>query len=396
MSFVTFDLPSEYTDHLERRGFSPIRRIGSGLSGTVIEAKQKSLCRSVAIKFCDSSYSRENATLRKRFEREAQILARIHHPAIPYVLTTGVVPKAEVLYTVLQFIPGQRLRDELSLRKPLEHDFAVRLMVELLGALQAAHEQHIVHRDVSPENIMVSASRCVLIDFSIGTSLKQAPGLTRATMTGEHLGRADYMAPEQQVDMAHVDERCDLYAAAVVFLEMLTGSPKFQLKQFDANLSDLTPGIRNILKRGLASDPEARFPSAREFGEALRPFSAAKIPILNCATTAVCANLRCSAANWSPNGYYRGPKIYENTTDTFCEVCGTALKRTCASCGASFRGAPHCGDCGGQWYRIPTCETCGSWLQEQDMGTDTKLNCCTKGRRKNPERKMMEKDDIPF
>lgn len=393
---VLVNLPDEYVQHLERRGFRPLRIIGSGLSGTVVEANQNSLARAVAVKFCDSLLSRNNPTLRKRFQREAQLLARIHHAAIPYVLTTGVVPKLDVPYTVLQFIPGRRLRDDLGPSKTLEHDFCVRLMLELLDALRAAHEQGIIHRDVSPENIMVSSGRCVLIDFSIGVSLKQAPGLTRATPTGQHLGRADYMAPEQGVDMARTDQRSDLYSAAVVFLEMLTGSPKFPPKRLDAHLAELNPDVRDLLKRALAQDPANRFPSAREFSEALRPFSASRTPILNCAVTAVCASLKCSAANWSPRGYYRGPKIYEATTDTFCESCGVALKRTCSGCGASFRNSRHCGDCGAQWYSIPTCETCGSYLQEQDVGTDTKANCCTKGRRKNPRKKAGTKDDLEW
>lgn len=385
-------IPDDYTEHLKRRGFHPVRWLGSGLSGTVIEATQSRLERSVAVKFCDARGAHHNVTLRTRFEREAQLLARIQHPAIPYVLTTGVVPTADVPYTVLQFIAGRRLRDELLPQKPLAHEFAVRLMVELLDALGAAHHHRIIHRDVSPENIMVSAGRCVLIDFSIGMSLDQASGLARATETGEHLGRADYMAPEQRVDMAHVDERCDLYAAAVVFLEMLTGSPRFASNRLDAQLAHLSPGLRDLLKRGLAAEPAARFPSARAFSDGLRPFATLQTALLNCATTALCRNVRCSGANWSQRGYYRGPGIYQSTTDTFCGACGQTLSRTCAGCGAFFRHSQYCGDCGTQWYAIPTCQTCGSLLQEQDMGTDTTAHCCTKGRHKTG----WSDDNIPF
>jgi len=128
---------------------------------------------------------------------------------------------------VLEFIEGHRLRDDLNKRKVLDQRVALGVVMDLLAALDAAHQASIVHRDVSPENLMLSKGRCVLIDFSIGMSTTKDVGMTQATKTGEHLGRVDYMAPEQKKDMTRVDERCDLYAAAVVLLEMLSGSATF-------------------------------------------------------------------------------------------------------------------------------------------------------------------------
>jgi serine/threonine protein kinase len=95
------DVPPEYAAYLDAHGFRTEGRIGSGLSGTVIKAIQVRLGRPVAIKFFDGFAARNNPALRKRFEREAVLLAGIHHPAIPYVLTTGVIPKINVPYTVL-------------------------------------------------------------------------------------------------------------------------------------------------------------------------------------------------------------------------------------------------------------------------------------------------------
>jgi eukaryotic-like serine/threonine-protein kinase len=370
----------------------------------VFRAQQVSLGRDVAIKFCDGPESRRSETLRKRFERESKLLAKLSHPNIPYVLTTGEIRALGIPYMVLEFVEGHRLRDELAKRQVVDQRIALGFMIELLAALGAAHEASIVHRDVSPENIMVGNGRCVLIDFSIGMSTNSDLGMTRATNTGEHLGRVDYMAPEQKKDMTRVDARCDLYAAGVVLLEMLSGSAKFARAQLDAQMAHLAVELREVIKRALQDDREARFPSATAFQDALRPFLSGTAS-LNSATTALCTNTKCPGAEWTEHGYYEGPAIFADSTEAFCGRCGGRLKRQCGNCGASFRHSQFCGSCGDRWYEIPTCDTCGSWLQSQDMGTDTKANCCTKGRRKRPQgfggqvaapEAPPTDDDIPF
>jgi eukaryotic-like serine/threonine-protein kinase len=395
--------PIEYVDDLRRKGFELRAELGRGLSGRVFRAEQIKLGRDVAIKFCDGPESRISETLRKRFEREAKLLAKVSHPNIPYVLTTGEVQALRIPYTVLEFVEGHRLRDELMKRQTMNERVALGIVLDLLGALGAAHQANIVHRDVSPENIMVGVGRCVLIDFSIGMTTKSDVKLPRATKTGDHLGRVEYMAPEQMRDMTRVDARCDLYAAGVVLLEMLSGSAKFARAQLDAQMANLSVELREVIKRSLQEDREGRFPSAAAFQDALRPF-ASGAGSLNSATTALCTNTKCPGAAWTQNGYYEGPAIYADSTEAFCGRCGGRLKRQCGNCGSTFRHTQFCEGCGDRWYEIPTCETCGSWLQEQDMGTDTKANCCTKGRRKRPRGRTQvpvpdappSDDDIPF
>lgn len=388
-----------YVDHLRARGFELHEELGRGLSGAVLRATQTSLERPVAVKFCDGLAARRSEQLRKRFHRESRILARVSHPAVPYVIVAGTVPVVDVPFMVMEFIDGRRLRDEIAGGRRLPHEFSLRLSLELLDALTAVHRARIVHRDISPENIMVSSGRCVLIDFSIGFDQDGGPGVTRATTTGEHLGRADYMAPEQAADMGSVDERCDVYAAGVVLLEMLTGSPKFVYERLDAQLGEITLGLRDVLRRALAPDLGKRFQTAAEFRSALSPFGTTAAVALNAPMTAVCASHRCPGASWTPNGYYEGPRICRDSTDSFCDACGLQLKRSCERCGNAFKETSHCGNCGSQWYSVPECATCGSWLKLADMGADTAKVCCSKGRRGRPAPRASApppNDDIPF
>jgi len=169
-------------------------------------------------------------------------------------------------------------------------------------------------------------------------------------------------------------------------------------------MGPLSVELREVVKRGLEDDREARFPSAAAFQDALRPFISGGTS-LNSATTALCTNTKCPGADWTEDGYYSGPSIYAESTELFCGRCGARLKRQCANCGASFRHSQFCGSCGDKWYGIPTCDTCGSWLQAKDMETDTKADCCTKGHRKRPHGITREvsvpdaspsDDDIPF
>jgi len=380
-SAVNSDLPQEYVDHLRKRGFTCETVIGRGLSGTVVRAVQESLGRSVAIKFCDSSDARASGQLRARFEREARLLAQIQHPAIPYVLTTGKTPSG-TSYTVLEFIEGQSLRQLLQEKRRLAPEVALRLLVGLLDALDAAHSKDIVHRDVKPENMIVTGKSCVLIDFSIGYSRAEQVGVTRETRTGEHLGTVDYMCPEQCRDMSRVDARCDLYSVGVVLHEMLVGTPRLRPEQLDSDMTDVAVGLRALVRKACATTPGDRFQSAREFLEKALAFVGPGVVLSGDAGTALCLNHRCRQANWTQNGYYRGPRVVEDTTDSFCDSCGHALVHHCAGCGVRYRGTQFCGSCGRQWYEVPLCKICGSLLKEADMGAKTETECCTKGRRK--------------
>jgi eukaryotic-like serine/threonine-protein kinase len=384
-------ISDEYHLQLTRHGFIPKSVAGSGVSGTVLIALQRSLDREVAVKICDGFLARDSPELQKRFRREARLLARIDHPRIPYVLTTGEMPESKVPYTVMRFIRGVTLRQRLVKDGRIDALLATRLCADLLDALHAAHAAGVVHRDVKPENIMLADDSPFLIDFSIGFAPSSVTA--RVTGTGENFGTVDYMCPEQAKDMARVDQRCDLYSLGVVLFEMLTGTPKIRPPEFDKDLGHVSPELRAVVRRATDVLEGARFQTATEFAAALNGFLTATSTTLLPAVRAVCANLTCPGANWSPNGYYRGPSVFNECTDAFCQHCGIKLTRHCPRCSAPFLGTPYCGTCGGEWFRSPECAICGSFLKKEDMTADTAKDCCTRGRRKGFKKNG---DDLPF
>lgn len=164
---------SEYSDHLRRQGFELLEDIGSGLSGKTKKAKQLSLNRFVAVKFFDNAFNRRNNDLKKKFKREAFILAEVQHPAVPYVLTNGEVTVADdsIPYTVMEYLDGEDLDSCILNNGVFDIEQAISIACQILGALELVHSKGIVHRDIKPSNIMLSSiGHAFLIDFSIGYS----------------------------------------------------------------------------------------------------------------------------------------------------------------------------------------------------------------------------------
>jgi serine/threonine protein kinase len=378
--------------------------VGTGLSGTVYRATQRQLGRDVAVKFFDNQFSRENESLRKRFLREAKLLARAEHQSIPYVVTTGSVSLNDggsVPYTVMQFIDGQSVETLMQARGKLEFGEAVAAIRQVLEALDAAHKQNIVHRDVKPGNIMMNKSKhCFLIDFSIGVERTGATGLTRTTSTGEGLGSPDYMSPEQHSDASSVDHKTDIYSVGVVLKEMLTGNARFRLNHLDVELSHLSDSFREILRRACADNPIDRYPTAEGFRAALRAFDSRKEATRP--MTALCTSLQCPSAQWSQQGYYKGPRIVPESTNNFCGDCGEPLLYGCSGCGAEYNDDRFCGNCGTKFSALPECGQCGSHLKRPDLTKDTASEGCGKCRVLKAEEKVASTfgggidDDIPF
>lgn len=261
----------EYVQVLARQGFDLGQLIGSGAYGSVFKAIQRSLRRAVAVKFFDNPFTK-GAANRTRFGREAPLLARVQHPAVPYVLTTGHVPIAasdQIPYMVMEFVGGVSLFSRLEATAPLELDSVFSIMRSLLSALDCAHQNDVVHRDVKPDNILISDNGVFLIDFSIGFTTKPDVGLERATGVGECVGTANYAAPEQLRDSSGVDLRADIYSAGVVLAEMLGARPRIRLHSLDSELRDLPSTLRDVVRRATADDPDDRFARAGDFWTAL-------------------------------------------------------------------------------------------------------------------------------
>lgn len=393
-------LPDEYVAHLARQGFQLLETLGKGLSGSVYAAEQASLGRRVAVKFFDSAFVRDQPGMRKRFVREAKLLAKFQHPNIPYVLTEGVVDTSfgPTPYFVMEYVNGSTVQALLREKPRLETSVAIDIATQVLEALSCAHTHQIVHRDIKPSNVMVDArQRCFLIDFSIGVSFDSNAGITRATTVGEVLGSPPYASPEQMVDAASVDSRSDLYSVGIMLIEMLTG--RAEATNLARTLSAYPRDLIDAIEKACAGDPAERHKTAEEFIRAVGRKHHSSPPTLAPAL-ALCTNHKCSDANWTSRGYYRGPRVIGDSTGSYCTSCGKSLVYLCSNCGSSVTETPFCGSCGAEIYTVPECKLCGSWLTREYMDSmgDSGCSKCNAKRRvaQSSIAAPFSDDDIPF
>ena|GEM_PF-6554320 len=396
--------------------------IGLGAYGQVYEASQPSLGRKVAVKFFSSTF--DDGASRKRFERESRLLARIDHPAIPFVITRGKVEEDNTPYVVMQLVRGKTLAEVVRRDGSMATEDAVTSLLGILSALQAAHDAKVIHRDVKPDNVVMSPHGPVLIDFSIGICLEYSPGLTRATRQGDRVGNSVYASPEQQKDSLSVDQKTDIYSAGIVLFEMLVGHARYNRDRLRQMLHAHPVGLVSVIERACTEDLDRRFAAAADFGSALRPFAPQAVPV-QADGPAICPNPSCSSGIFSGAGYFRGPTVLLDALNPHCESCGVALTRACPACMCPIptdigdrivtlrraeedRRTAYCGSCGALIYETPTCGKCGSFLRTEDMGKDTAKRGCAKCRKKKPstgygtgrpgipDSAGFPDDDIPF
>jgi serine/threonine-protein kinase len=266
-----------------------LRPLGRGAMGAVYLARERALERLVAIKVLRPEIS-DAPEIRERFRREARIAARLSHPSILPLYTFGEV--GGLWYFVMGYVRGDSLAERLRLEGRLTPAEARRVLAELADALDCAHRNGIVHRDVKPANVLIDdeSGRAILADF--GISKVEGAGET-LTLTGAVFGTPHYMSPEQAVDSRDVDGRSDLYSLGVVGYVMLAGqepcagarepdSAGHRTGQATAPLSLAARGVPDELAaaivRCLATDPAERWPDARTLKDALA--SPAADPVL--------------------------------------------------------------------------------------------------------------------
>jgi TolB-like protein/Tfp pilus assembly protein PilF len=250
--------------------FYVIRSLGSGGMGTVYEAQDTRLPRSVAIKFLNPSLSRNIEAVR-RFKREARLASSLNHPNICTVL--DVDEGHGQSFIAMELLRGNSLKDRLA-AGPMTTDEILDIGVQVADALAAAHEHGIMHRDITPGNIFLTADRAVkLLDFGLAKQFASFDGdepLTDdLTEPGTLAGTIHYMAPEQ-FGGGGIDARCDLFSLGAVLYHMATGSRPFQAK----SRNDVMALIRDqphVPLRQLAPQQSARLEATVDKLLAKRP-----------------------------------------------------------------------------------------------------------------------------
>ena len=254
------------------------REVGHGGMATVYLARDERHERVVAVKVLRPDLTAALGS--ERFLREIRIAAALQHPHILTLIDSGTADG--LLYYVMPFVEGQSLRDRLA-SGPLPVSEAVRYLRDVFDALSHAHAQGIVHRDVKPDNIMISARHALVVDFGVAKAMSAAKqqltgggpedGLTQI---GTSIGTPAYMAPEQAAGDPDVNHSADIYAAGIVAYEMLAGRPPFvgspqqvlaaQIHKTPEDLATVAPHVPPSLARlvmtCLEKEREHRFPTA--------------------------------------------------------------------------------------------------------------------------------------
>jgi pentatricopeptide repeat protein len=213
----------------------------------------------------------------ERFEREIQLAARLQHPHIVPLLTAGA--SGDLLYYIMPFIAGESLRTKLARQGELPIHEATRILREVVDALAYAHRSGVVHRDIKPDNVLLSEGHAVVTDFGVAKAVSASSGSSSLTSLGVALGTPAYMAPEQAAADPHVDHRADIYAVGVLAYEMLGGrtpfvatSPQAMLAAHITQAPDplvqlrrtVSPGLSAVVMRCLEKRAADRWQSAAE------------------------------------------------------------------------------------------------------------------------------------
>lgn len=271
-------------------GYRVTRFLARGGMGLVYEGVQESLDRPVAIKFLYPHLS-DDDSFKERFEREARAAARLSHPNIVRILDFGV--EGTLYFMVLDLIHGESLRQILlrnqQMGQAMPVQTAVGITAQVGAALDYAHRNGYIHRDIKPGNVLLQPDgRAFLTDFGV----VKVVGLSRLTATGVQIGTPEYMSPEQSTGVGAVSTASDIYSLAIVCYEMLTGQVPFRAETPVAlmrlHLTEaptlpshvapgLSPGIDAVMMRALAKEPAERYKTAGEFVAALQ--SAAGLPL---------------------------------------------------------------------------------------------------------------------
>jgi serine/threonine-protein kinase len=257
------------------------RVLGEGGMAIVFLSRDLRHDRPVALKVLRPEVAAEIGG--ERFLREIKLVAGLTHPHILPLYDSGEADG--LLYYVMPNMEGKSLRDRLDQEQQLPLEEAIRVVREVVSALDYAHRHDVIHRDIKPENILLHEGAALVADFGIGKAISDVG--SNITKTGFALGTPAYMSPEQATGETHVDGRSDLYSLGCVFYEMLSGEPPFTGPHAQAVITkrlispvpqvravrDVPEAVDTAVTRAMARTPVDRFRSAAEFAEALRLIS---------------------------------------------------------------------------------------------------------------------------
>jgi len=241
-------------------GLEILSLVGRGGAGAVYRAIQRDLGRQVALKILLLDPERD-PTFGERFAREARAMASLSHPNVAAVHDAGRA--GPFWYLVLEFVDGPNLR-QLIRSRDLPPSEALDVVRQICSALEYAHGEGVVHRDVKPENVLVDdRGRVKLVDFGLAKLLQPKVGTPTLTGSTQAMGTWDYMAPEQLRRPLEVDHRADIYSLGVVLYELLTGEVPQGRYEPASRRARTDRRIDAIVDRALEQDPSRRYQEAR-------------------------------------------------------------------------------------------------------------------------------------
>jgi serine/threonine-protein kinase len=256
------------------------KELGGGGMSRVFVAEETRLTRRVVIKVLPPDLALEMRV--DRFNREIQLSASLQHPHIVPLLAAG--GSEDLLYYTMPFVEGEPLRTRLSREGELPVRDAVRILEDVADALAYAHARGVVHRDIKPDNVLLSGHHAVVADFGVAKAVSQAKTESGLTSVGVALGTPAYMAPEQAAGDPNIDHRADIYAFGAMAYEMLTGRSPFAgmapHQMLAAHVTEpvvpitdkrpaLSPALAELVMACLAKNPADRPQSANEILQAL-------------------------------------------------------------------------------------------------------------------------------
>ena len=265
-----------------------IDQIAEGGMGTVYKARNRESGEIVAIKIVPEGMA-DNQTLYHRFQKEFAAASHIDHPNVVRALEYGVLGGRP--YLVMEFVDGESLGQRIERDGRIPEAEAIRIIALAAQGLHHAHKSGMVHRDIKPDNIMITKDGQIkLLDLGL---VKEADNDVNLTRTGRGLGTPHFMAPEQFRNAKNADVKCDIYSLGATLYQLVTGELPFRsagpldawMKKINNELAppnqlapDLSERINWAILRAMSADPDKRPDSCREFVEDLTGYSTRKVP----------------------------------------------------------------------------------------------------------------------